>query len=182
MRRLSQAAEYQGTTTTRSYLISYDYDSFGNRYQYAAENTSTTNPLDPVAVEDGQIDKVTNRFAAATHVVYDVAGNILNDGKFTKRQYTYDANNRQRTVSTDDTAANAYTSVYDGTGQRVATIFGGQTSVMVYDAFGKLVAEYGQPVTGSGIQYVFTDHQGSTRLVTNGSGTPVSRHDYQPFG
>ena len=182
--RLSQAAEYQGTsTTTRSYLISYGYDSFGNRYQRASENPSSANPLDYVAVEDNQIDKLTNRFVEAAGVFeYDAAGNVELDKKFTQRHYTYDANNRQRTVSTDDTAANAYTSVYDGTGQRVATIFGGQTSVMVYDAFGKLVAEYGQPVTGSGIQYVFTDHQGSTRLVTNGSGTPVSRHDYQPFG
>ena len=180
--RLSAAAEYQGATTTRSYLINYNYDQFGNRYQYAASNPSSTNPLERVPVEDGQIDKLTNRFVAATNVTYDAAGNTLTDGKFTQQQYTYDANNRQRTVSTDGTAANAYTSVYDGAGQRVATVFGGQTAIMVYDALGKLVAEYGQPGTSGGTQYVFTDHQGSTRLVTNSSGTLVSRHDYQPFG
>ena len=136
-----------------------------------------------MAVEDGHVDKLTNRFVEAEGVFeYDAAGNVTLDKKFTQRHYSYDASGRQKSVSVDGTAATAYTSVYDGAGQRVATVFNGQMTVNVYDAFGKLVAEYGQPVTNSGIQYVFTDHQGSTRVVTNSQGTVVSRHDYEPFG
>jgi YD repeat-containing protein len=64
------------------------------------------------------------------------------DSKFRGRQYNYDANNRQRWSALVD-GTGAATSVYDGAGQRVATIADGTTSIMVYDAMGKLVAEYG---------------------------------------
>jgi hypothetical protein len=75
------------------------------------------------------------------------------------------------------------TSVYDGGGQRVATINNGVTSYMIYDALGKLVAEYRQAApTTSGTSYLFSDHQGSTRVVMNQTGGVVARHDYQPFG
>jgi RHS repeat-associated protein len=75
-------------------------------------------------------------------------------------------------------------SVYDGVGQRVATISNGSISaVMVYDAGGKLVAEYGaQSSQTGGTQYVFSDHRGSTRVVTNQTGAVISRQDYEPFG
>jgi RHS repeat-associated protein len=65
---------------------------------------------------------------------------------------------------------------------------------MVYDAGGKLVAEYGQaPIYGNymladiegGTHYVFADHQGSTRAVIGKDSAgqmTLSRHDYQPFG
>jgi RHS repeat-associated protein len=59
----------------------------------------------------------------------------------------------------------------------------GVLSVMVYDASGKLVAEYGTPSSQTGgTQYVFADHQGSTRVTLNQAGGVVARHDYQPFG
>jgi RHS repeat-associated protein len=55
---------------------------------------------------------------------------------------------------------------------------------MVYDAFGKLVAEYGIPAAGAigGVNYVQQDHQGSVRAVTNASGVVVARIDHQAFG
>jgi RHS repeat-associated protein len=82
-------------------------------------------------------------------------------------------------------------SVYDGLGQRVAQMSNGNINqVMVYDAVGKLVAEYGKaPVYMetmmadlSGTHYVLTDHQGSTRVVTDTQGVVIARHDYEPFG
>lgn len=179
--RLTAVAEHRGDNATRSYLINYDYDRFGNRYQHAAENPTSTNPLPYVAVEDTHISKTTNRFTSG--LTYDNAGNVTTDNKFTLRRYTYDANNRQETVTRTDGVGGLYTSVYDGAGQRVATINNGVTTYMVYDAMGKLVAEYGPSSKGSGgTQYVFADRQGSVRVVTSQSGGVISRQDYQPFG
>ena len=52
-----------------------------------------------------------------------------------------------------------------------------------YDAMGQLAAEYttGAPAK-TGTDYLTVDHLGSTRLVTNASGTVVSQHDFLPFG
>jgi RHS repeat-associated protein len=176
--RLTQSSEYRGDNNQQSYLINYGYDQFGNRYQYLANNQGA---LGYVAVEDSDISKTTNRFTFP-QITYDNAGNITVDGKFRQKQYQYDANNRQKWAALTD-GTGAATSVYDGTGQRVATITDGVTKVLVYDAMGKLVAEYGAAPTGTnGRQYVFADHLGSTRVVTNQAGGVVARHDYQPFG
>ena len=53
----------------------------------------------------------------------------------------------------------------------------------VYDAGGQLAAEYSTaPNPDTGMEYVTTDHLGSTRVVTNSQGQPVQRWDYYPFG
>jgi RHS repeat-associated protein len=179
--RLSQSSEYRGDNNQQSYLINYNYDAFGNRYQYQASNPASTNPLPYIAVEDTHIAKTTNRYTSG--VTYDPAGNITLDNKFRGRQYQYDANGRQKWAALTD-GTGAATSVYDGTGQRVATIAGGTTNYLIYNAMGKLIAEYGQapPAGSGGTQFVFSDHQGSTRVVTNTNGGVISRQDYQPFG
>jgi RHS repeat-associated protein len=176
--RLSQASESRGDTSQQSYLLNYDYDQFGNRYQPQASNQSA---LSYTPVEDSDISQNTNRFTFS-QLSYDNAGNVTVDTKFRGRQYRYDANNRQKWTALADGTAEAV-SVYDGAGQRVAIISHGTTSYLVYDAGGKLVAEYGQPASStSGTQYVFSDQQGSTRVVLNQSGGVIARHDYQPFG
>ena len=76
----------------------------------------------------------------------------------------------------------AITYSYDGEGRRVRKEVAGQaTTVFVYDAFGQLAAEYG-PADGIGVRYLTVDHLGSTRMVTDQSGTVVKRMDYLPFG
>ncbi|HYG80343.1 MAG TPA: RHS repeat-associated core domain-containing protein [Pyrinomonadaceae bacterium] len=180
--RLTQASEYRGDNNQRSYLINYAYDLFGNRYQHAASNPASTNPLPYVAVEDGQISKLTNRFTSG--VAYDDAGNVETDQKFRGKQYQYDANNRQRWSANMD-GSGAVTAVYDGTEQRVAIKVNGVIdNVMVYDAMNKLMAEYSTSAGAGagGVQYVFADRQGSTRVVTEDDGDVISRQDYQPFG
>ncbi|HEY3024715.1 MAG TPA: BPSL0067 family protein, partial [Pyrinomonadaceae bacterium] len=176
--RLSSAREFRGDNNQQSYLINYDYDQFGNRYQKQARNAG--NPFTQIWTEDSDINQLTNRLASS--VTYDDAGNVLIDQKFGQLKFQYDANNRQKQSSNlDDTGA--VVSVYDAGGQRVATqIAGALTNVLVYDAMGKLVAEYGSSSTTNGTQYVMGDHQGSTRAVLNMAGTVVSRHDYLPFG
>jgi VCBS repeat-containing protein len=128
--RLSNASEYRGDNAQQSYLIAYDYDRFGNRYQKAASNPTSTNPFAYVPVENADVDKATNRFILS-QISYDAAGNVLSDSKFTNQKYLYDANNRQyqvTTLSTGDKGQPAYpptVSVYDGTGQRVAQMTNG---------------------------------------------------------
>jgi RHS repeat-associated protein len=55
-------------------------------------------------------------------------------------------------------------------------------TVFVYDAFGKLAAEYSTPSESSRTLYVTRDHLGSTRLLTDNSGAIVKPFDYYPFG
>ncbi|MGJ5813326.1 RHS repeat-associated core domain-containing protein [Paludibaculum fermentans] len=50
----------------------------------------------------------------------------------------------------------------------------------VYDATGRLAAEYGSVATTPGVSYLATDHLGSTRHVLNGG--VAKRYDYWPFG
>jgi hypothetical protein len=58
------------------------------------------------------------------------------------------------------------------------------TTVYVYDAKGRLAAEYGAQRSNApcGTCYLTTDALGSTRLMTDSSGAVVARYDYLPFG
>jgi RHS repeat-associated protein len=95
------------------------------------------------------------------------------------KTYTYDAENRLATFN-----GSAATYSYDGDGRRVKKVMGPATMVLVYDAHGQMVAEYSNPAppTSAGTSYVTADHLGSTRLVTDSTGTVIARHDYAPFG
>ncbi len=176
--RLSSGREFRGNDNHRSYLVNYEYDVFGNRYQKQIQNTD--NPFAQVWVDEGHIDLATNRFSS--NVTYDNTGNITADSKFRNRKFEYDANNRQKQSRNLDNSG-AIDSVFDATGQRVATQVGGSiTNVLVYDAMGKLVAEYNSTTIQGGTQFIFDDHQGTPRAITNNAGAVIARHDYLPFG
>jgi RHS repeat-associated protein len=176
--RLASTREFRGDNGQQSYVVNYDYDVFGNRYQKQTQNPS--NPFAPVWVEAAHIDQATNRFNS--NVTYDNTGNVTVDSKFRLRKFQYDANNRlKQTKNLDDT--NAVDSIFVGKGQRVAIQVGGSlTSVLVYDGMGKLLAEYNTTTLNGGTQYNFTDQQGTPRLVTSNQGSVISRHDYLPYG
>lgn len=109
---------------------------------------------------------------------YDAAGNLK---QFGAMSLEYDRENRLKKA----TGSGVTEYGYDGLGRRVVKEeSGGAATYYIYDAFGQLAAEYLSSGTGStvGTHYVSTDHLGSTRVVTNGSGGIVSRHDYLPFG
>jgi hypothetical protein len=113
-------------------------------------------------VEGGDITQTINRYASG--ITYDEAGNVIRDERFRNLKFQYDANNRQRKSSdvNDVNEVGAVIAVFDGTGQRVATMSNNALSnISVYDAIGQLVAEYGQASSGGGTQYAFSDHQGS---------------------
>ena len=86
----------------------------------------------------------------------------------------YDAENRQL-------SGGGAVNVYDGDGRRVKRTASGITSVYAYDAFGNLAVEYTSQALVTETKYVTTDALGSTRLVTNASGTMQECRDYLPF-
>ncbi|MBK8148063.1 MAG: hypothetical protein IPK58_07540 [Acidobacteria bacterium] len=72
---------------------------------------------------------------------------------------------------------------YDGEGRRVKKVTDLETTVFVYDASSKLIAEYSnQTPQNPNTSYVATDTLLSVRLVTDKSGNVVSRRDFKPFG
>ena len=87
-------------------------------------------------------------------------------------------------MAQDGSSTSSWT--YDSEGRRVtASTTGVGTGLYVYDAFGRLAAEYrDQPAAPAPCNtcYVATDYLGSTVLVTDENGTPVGRHDDLPFG
>lgn len=80
---------------------------------------------------------------------------------------------------------------YDGDGKRIKKIEYDQygvekeTTIFVYDASGRLVAEYSTVVatgTDAKVSYLTNDHLGSPRITTDKDGGVISRRDFMPFG
>jgi RHS repeat-associated protein len=130
-------------------------------------------------MSQGAYDETTNRLGTSSGLFeYDSNGNLT---KMSPETLAYDAENRQTKVSSvSDTA----TYTYDGDGRRVTKTAGGNTTTYVYDAAGELAAEYVTVAQSADCTtcYLTTDPLGSTRVITDGNGNVVSRHDYYPFG
>ncbi|MGH9948409.1 MAG: RHS repeat domain-containing protein, partial [Pyrinomonadaceae bacterium] len=179
--RLKQAAEYRGDNSSLTYKQVFDFDRFGNLYRKAANNPTTgqANPLPYTPIEDSDISKSTNRFT--TDTTYNEAGMVTSDDKFRDMGFSYDANGRM-VKATRSQVPDALT-VYDALGNRVASTVNDVWRFSIYDAFGKLVAEYGQADEGiGGVKYVQQDWQGSVRTVSNSNGFVISRTDHSAFG
>ncbi len=186
--RLKESAEYRGDNNNLTYKQVFDFDRFGNLYRKTANNPTAgqQNPIAYSPIEEatapgtGDIDKSTNRFR--TDTTYDEAGAVVSDTKFRNMNFKYDANGRMVKAQNIANSANALT-VYDALGNRVATKINDVWQYTIYDAFGQLVAEYGQAADGlGGVRYIQQDWQGSVRTVTNVHGFVVSRTDHQAFG
>ena len=170
--RILTASEAAGANWSRT----YDYDPYGNR-AVIANSGLPTSPLMPGTL--AAISTANNQITL-TGTVYDLAGNqtatALNE------TLVYDANNHQ-TSYFDPVSAVTTTYEYDGQGNRVKKIMPSKTDIYVYDAFGKLAAEYSTVAPSDpGTHYRTVDHLGSTRLVTDATGTEIERRDYLPFG
>ncbi len=152
-------------------------------YRKAANNSTTgqSNPLPMTAIEENtDISKSTNRFLTGT--TYNDAGMVIADNKFRSMNFSYDANGRQVNATNTGTSTTAQT-VYDALGNRVATKINDSWQFVIYDAFGKLVAEYGTQGEGNGgVSYVLQDWQGSVRASVNNNGFIQARFDFTAFG
>ncbi len=123
---------------------------------------------------------------------YDAAGNLLAESAppCPVPTYTYDAENRMKTA-----AGVNYT--YDGDGRRVQKSNGklywygaGSDPIAETDAAGNNPVEYiffgGKRIArrdaSGNVTYYFADHLGTTRVVTNATGTILDDSDFYPFG
>jgi RHS repeat-associated protein len=167
---------------------------FTRTYQYSASIPHAVTSVNP---ETGSPDTYE----------YDLNGNMIcrieNGVTYT---HTYNAENRASSIAkrTGDCATGtileSWSFAYDGDGNRVTTahftgtsgtpdsvtsyFMGGQYEVKdgavkkYYSIAGMMVAVN----DGTGLQYLLTDHLGSTVAVTNASGTLTSQQRYLPFG
>ena len=177
----------------------YNYDPYGNRgAQGEGVGMMTPDCADAGAsgCSSSDFNPINNRLSS-TFAAYDLAGNqtqIKYPGQSAMdATVSYDANNMQvefcanTTTACKDVGTNAKTTYhYDGDGNRVKKVVkNAGSTVSVYDAFGKLAAEYsnlGQLGQQGKTQYRTTDHLGSTRIVTNENSDVVLRRDFFPFG
>jgi len=202
LNRLKQAAEMvapTGGSPTLSWKQTFVFDRYGNRS--FDEGLTTTLPRDcveagnPVVCEsvrpvvNPSVNPLNNRFSTGQGWSYDAAGNVTADPQ--GRQFTYDAENKQVKVESVDANGNPVNTIgvyeYDGDGKRVKKIVPAtsEVTVFVYDAGGKLVAEYStivQPIQDAKVAYLTADHLGSPRINTDANGNVTARHDYHPFG
>lgn len=172
MNRLTYAQETSGAG---SWVQSFGYDRYGNWWLDVNSGLPAPNNETP---RNAAWYLADNRLAGWGYG--DGRGNITSILNMS-RNFTYDAENRQVT-STINGAPSIYT--YDGEGRRIRKVSGITSTLYVYDAFGKLAAEYANQTPASGTRYIHVDHLGSTRLVTDANGTPITAgcHDYLPFG
>ncbi len=181
----------------------YHYDRYGNRGMQGTTPTPVLAPFCASSSGPGCNSSTTTLTPAYTTTSnrlnstwgdYDLAGNVLafKDpiGSGTRDwSAAYDAENKQTffcggtTATCNSGNANAQY-IYDGEGNRVQKLTAGVTETYVYDAFGRLAAEYttATPTVDPGSYWRTTDHLGSTRLVTTGVGAVYDRRDLFPFG
>jgi RHS repeat-associated protein len=175
--RIKSATETIGGSQT--WKQTFEYDRFGNK-NYDTNNTTTLGSC-ATAVCNPSISTSTNRITSMGYS-YDASGNIATDAE--GRTFTYDAENRQTSASGTNLSS---TYSYDGNGKRVKSVDAvtNQTTIFVYDAEGKLSAEYTlnvSPPAVPTISYLTEDALGSPRVITNSFAEVKARRDFFPFG
>ena len=186
LNRLKSATETP-VGSSISWQQTFNYDRYGNR-TFDSGNTSTLSQSAPTKVTNPTINTADNRITenqdgGAIDYDYDANGNLTLDAE--NKRFVYDAENhiKQFFKGTNSGSTPDATYEYDGDGKRVRKLDGATETIFVYNASGQLVAEYSnQMPTNAKASYLTADHLGSPRIVTDGLGAVVSRHDYMAFG
>lgn len=173
LNRLKTANE--GATWAQTYV----YDRMGNRALTGAGYNPGNTQTPQVTADDPAFVAAVFPNNQWTGAIHNPAGNIINS---LNRTYTYDGENRLKTVVANGGVTTSTEYFYDGEGRRVKKIVNDVETRYAYDTRGLLAAEYGPPSTDSGIRYITTDHLGSTRLLTDPLGAEKKCYDYLPFG
>jgi RHS repeat-associated protein len=175
LNRLKSARETISNAET--WKQTFTFDRYGNRKFDASQTTTLGNC--PANVCNPDINPANNRVVGAN---FDNAGNTTQDAE--GRQFFYDGENKQKEVkNAQNQVIGQY--LYDGDGKRIKKLAANDTTIFVYDASGKLAAEYA--ITTSQTQapqtsYLTNDTLGSPRVTTDSSGNVVSRRDFRPYG
>jgi RHS repeat-associated protein len=179
LNRLKDAKEMIGTV--QQWKQTFIFDRYGNRTFDTANGNTTTLPNGcPVAVCNPTANPQDNKLVGTN---YDSVGNTKIDAN--GQTFIYYAENKQVQVNNASGIVGKYW--YNGDGQRVKKYVPStqETTIFVYDASNKLVAEYSTITasqTEAKISYLTNDHLGSPRITTDGNGQVVSRRDFMPFG
>ncbi|MEZ5308058.1 MAG: RHS repeat-associated core domain-containing protein [Pyrinomonadaceae bacterium] len=198
LNRLKSATETIGGT--QSWKEAYTFDRYGNKNYDEAQTTTLTRNCGTAPnlsicqqdreMENPEINPATDRIKelqpdgdSVKDYEYDPAGNTTKDPD--GRTFQYDGENKQIKVSNTAGTIGEYS--FDGDGKRVkkhvpAT---GETTHFIYDAGGKLIAEYStivEPTSTAKANYLTNDTLGSPRMLTDRDGNVGSRRDFLPFG
>ncbi len=189
-----------GGSQTQSWKQTFTFDRYGNRNFDEANttfegfdklcNSNTELCADLRKKLNPAINASDNRISTGQGYSFDNAGNTIRDAG--DRKFTYDAENKQVKVEslspgTDTVTGTIGEYFYDGDGRRVKKYVPstGEVTIFVYDAAGKLIAEYSTIVASTNdakVAYLTNDHLGSPRINTDANGAVTARHDYHPFG
>lgn len=196
LNRIKQATETVSGVSGNNWQQTFDYDRYGNRTFNEANTTASANFPKACGgamcaadkkIFNPQAQTSNNRFSTSDGYQYDPAGNTTRDAQ--NRKFTYDGENKQTKVETVDSNGTVTGTLgeyfYDGDGKRVKKYVPGtgETTIFIYDASGKLVAENSTlPAPTQTVSYLTSDHLGSPRINTDQNGNVTARHDYQPFG
>ncbi|MBA3632391.1 MAG: hypothetical protein H0W58_06215 [Acidobacteria bacterium] len=175
LNRIKQATET--INGGQSWKQTFLYDRYGNR-NFDTSQTTTLGSCSQTQCNP-TVNVANNQFNSGQGYTYDSSGNVIADAE--GRSFNYDAENKQKSVS--NTSGTIGTYFYDGDGKRGKKVSATETTIFVYDAFGKLVAEYSNQISQTPqVSYLTTDHLGSPRINTDANGNVIARHDYHPFG
>lgn len=176
LNRLTEAKEI--SNNLENWKQTFGYDRFGNRINFSQVIEGQQLTINNLTLP--QIDINNNRFSAGQGYEYDQNGNLIKDPQ--NRDYIYNGNNIQTEVrDVNNQIIGKY--FYDGSGLRVKKITNSETTVFVYNASKKLVAEYSTLINSNPqITYLTKDQLGTPRIKTNARKEIISRNDYLPFG
>ncbi len=178
LNRILSATETVSSTET--WKQTFIYDRFGNRRFDTNGGNTTTLGTCPTAVCNPAINTANNRFSNGQGYSYDANGSLTQDAN--GFQFSYNADNQQTKIT--DAQNNIYGEYfYDGEGRRVKKITASETTVFVYNADAKLIAEYSTVLSQTPqVSYLTTDHLATPRIITNENGEITGRKDYTAFG
>jgi RHS repeat-associated protein len=197
LNHLTSASETVGGQGSAAWSQTYGYVG-GRENRYVSANTGTNafnlSPITPTSSGDYNSN---NQLQSSGNVVLapDGSGELTTIGPYT---ILYDVEGRMSSVTFNSLLVTQSANfIYDGQGRRVVKLVcptapsscspttpGAVETVYVYDAGGNLSQEYSTnpPTAPCQICFISVDQVGSTRLITDGAGSPVSRYDYLPFG
>ncbi len=170
--------------------LGYGYNAIGQR---VAQSGSLASELLPLASNNVFDDNNRQTSYNGQALSYDANGNLTNDGG---RTYVWNAREQLAEIRQGGNVVASFS--YDAMGRRTGRSEGGTSTAYLYDgidAVQQTVGGVARPIltglsvdqryaqgVGANRQYFLTDDQGTTRLLTDGSGMVVQRYDYDPYG
>jgi RHS repeat-associated protein len=180
------ASRIASARTPSTWGLTFTIDSWGNLYQTSPISGTAVNPMSLSTTVLGN-----NQLAAFG---YDAAGNLINDGTTS----ACGGNNYAWNAEEQMSCAEGVTYTYDGDGARVekssgTMYWGGEAgdALEESDLSANMLSQYiffsgkriaRRDVTTGNVYYYFSDHLGSSSVITNATGAIQNESDYYPFG